>query len=68
MNKKLTNLENILTSRVAQLKQWLDEYGGGCREQQAQLEEGSEARAYWHYGYWVALSDVLTMLAAAADE
>jgi hypothetical protein len=31
--------------------------------EQRQLEDGSREQAYWHYGYMVALRDVLRFLA-----
>ena len=67
MDKKLLNLEGSLKTRIAHLKQWLDEHGRGCREKQAHLVEDSNERAYWHYGYWVALLDILALLSASEE-
>ncbi|HVT36587.1 MAG TPA: hypothetical protein VHE37_13445 [Nevskiaceae bacterium] len=64
MNTKIEKLESALRTRIAGLKDWLDQNGRGCREKQAHLTEDSDERAYWHYGYWVALVDLLALLTA----
>jgi len=51
-------LEKLLNRRIAKLSTWLDRHAPYCREEQAHLDEGSRERAYWHYGYVVALGDV----------
>ena len=68
MDKKILNVKNALTSRIDQMRRWLDEHGGNCREEQGHLEDGSPLRAYWHYGYWVGLMDALALLTAEGDD
>jgi hypothetical protein len=55
-------LEYTIGNRAEILAKWLRENAPECAEEQAHLDEGSEARAYWNYGYLVALRDVLDVL------
>jgi hypothetical protein len=48
--------------RAIEQFRWLKENGGACFDEQLHLNEGSQERTYWHYGYMVALSDVLCFL------
>jgi hypothetical protein len=48
--------------RAVKQFQWLKENGGVCFDEQLHLNEGSQERIYWHYGYMVALCDVLCFL------
>lgn len=48
--------------RVSELSDWLKEEAPECLSEQKQLNEGTQERAYWHYGYMVALRDVLRFL------
>lgn len=50
------------SDRAQGIKRWLKENGGACFEEQLHLNEGTQERVYWHYGYMAALSDVLCML------
>jgi hypothetical protein len=47
-----------LDERIAALSAWLDAHAPYCRDEQAHTIEGSRERAYWHYGYLIALIDV----------
>lgn len=49
------------------LSEWLEENGPYCAVEQAHLKAGSRERAYWHYGYLMALRDVQAMLASQRD-
>lgn len=51
-------LEQLLEKRIKRLSAWLDQNAAYCTQEQAHLDEGSRERAYWHYGYVVALADV----------
>ncbi len=51
-------LEQLLEKRIKRLSAWLDRNAPYCTQEQAHLDEGSRERAYWHYGYVVALADV----------
>lgn len=37
-----------------------------CFSEQKHLNDGTTERAYWHYGYMVALSDALRILTSAS--
>jgi hypothetical protein len=45
--------------RIRDLSKWLEENAPNCGTDQKHLEEGSQERAYWHFGYMVALRDTL---------
>ena len=51
-----------LERRVRGIQKWLDENGRGCQEEQKHTRAGTVERIYWHYGYMVALMDVLRYL------
>ncbi len=61
MDTKIRQIETLLAHRIADMTQWLSRHGRGCEEKQAHLADGDE-RAYWHYGYLVALRDMLAAL------
>lgn len=52
----------LIERRIRNMSDWLKEKGPDCVAEQAHLDEGSRERIYWHYGYLVALKDVLKML------
>jgi hypothetical protein len=49
-------------TRIRDVADWLEQNGGRCSVEQKHLDEGSQERVYWHYGYLVALKDVLRFL------
>ncbi len=55
-------LESLLEKRIQALSAWLSRHAAFCTQEQAHLDEGSRERAYWHYGYLVALGDVRAVL------
>jgi len=55
-------LEAVLEKRIAPLSQWLAQHAPYCAADQAHLDEGTRERAYWHYGYVIALTDVREVL------
>jgi hypothetical protein len=62
---RIDGVEERLDDLVAQhaaLRRWLAENAPAMVEEQRHLEEGSAERAYWHYGYMMALQDVLRLL------
>ena len=48
--------------RAAILEKWLNKYGPTALTDQRHLDEGSTERVYWHYGYLMALRDVLAII------
>jgi hypothetical protein len=53
-----------LDRRIEQLGEWLRENAPEC-DNQAHLDADTVERAYWHYGYLVALRDVRDLLRGA---
>jgi len=52
----------LIDERQADLFKWLRAEGREIVEAQAHLKGGSIEQAYWHYGYAIALRDVLQLL------
>lgn len=52
-----------IEARATALVNWLEENAPSCKAEQKHLDEGSQERAYWHYGHLTALRDVLRLLA-----
>lgn len=48
--------------RAKDTADWLKENGRECFDEQKHLDQGSQERIYWHYGYLVALRDVYSHL------
>ena len=57
----MSNVER-LRAREEEQTAWLLAHHPEVFAEQRHLDEGSQARAYWHYGYLVALRDVLKLL------
>jgi hypothetical protein len=55
-----------LANRARGILKWLKRTDSACFSEQRHLDEGSEERVYWHYGYMVALNDALKLLAGEA--
>ena len=53
---------SAIERRAADIREWLQKNAPDCLVEQRHLEEGSRERVYWHYGYMVALRDVLRFL------
>jgi hypothetical protein len=51
-----------LRDRATNLALWLESSAAGCQREQRHLEKGTPERAYWHYGYWMALRDTVGLL------
>jgi len=60
-------LAQMLEERIAALRGWLAGHAPACGREQAHLDEGTRERAYWHYGYLMALRDVLDVVAGRRD-
>jgi len=65
-NAQPQTLEDVLNSRRRDLAEWLSEHAPNCRDEQRHLDAETNERAYWHYGYMVAMSDVLALLGSAS--
>ncbi len=44
------------------IKDWLDENAPEVFEDQKHLDEGTEARAYWHFGRLITIQDAIRAL------
>lgn len=51
-----------IEKRIRDISEWLDRNGGSFKTEQRHLDEGSQERIYWHYGYLIALKDALRLL------
>lgn len=51
-----------IEKRASDLRDWLKQNAPGCFTEQRHLDENSREQVYWHYGYMVALRDVLRFL------
>lgn len=51
-----------LEFRLRSLKKWLAQNAPECSVEQKHLDEGSQERVYWNYGYMVALRDVIKLM------
>lgn len=49
---------NRIAQRIDVLAQWLHDNAPCCFADQRHLDADTPERAYWHYGYLVALRDV----------
>lgn len=58
MSDEAVEIGNI-QRRVRDLALWVKENGPQCMVEQKHCEEGSPERLYWHYGYLVAMRDIL---------
>lgn len=58
----MTTTLDAIRQRITDTEQWLSEQPIKVRQEQRHLEEGTQERAYWHYGYAMALKDVLRAL------
>jgi len=56
---------SAVQNRVRELDEWLLKNAPESLVEQKHLDEGTRERVYWHYGYMVALRDVLRFLTDA---
>lgn len=54
-----------ISQRIATLEAWMNENAPYADVEQKHLDENSLERAYWNYGYLVALRAVKRMLSAS---
>ena len=53
--------------KIEQMSEWLESTAPLCATEQKNLEEGSQERVYWLYGYLAALKDVLRFLTGSSE-
>jgi hypothetical protein len=56
---------SAIERRINDLCEWLQENAPASLSEQRHLDEGTQERAYWHFGYMSALRDVLRFLTDA---
>ena len=56
---------SAVQNRVRELDEWLRKNAPESLVEQEHLNEGTQERVYWHYGYMIALRDVLRFLTDA---
>lgn len=56
-------LAERIDERLAGIVQWIEENAPEIMDEQKHLNAGSAERAYWHYGYAIALRDIRKCLA-----
>lgn len=56
------HLTSALERRIAGIEDYLDKHSTKVKEQQAHLKESTTESLYWHYGYMMALKDILRQL------
>ncbi len=61
------DVTDVLASREADLSAWLGDNAPQCASEQTHLDAGTDQRAYWHFGYMMALRDVLALLSGSAS-
>ena len=54
-----TSLDSSVVQRIEGIEKWLSEQPTDVKEEQSHLREGSRERLYWHYGYLMALKDLV---------
>ncbi|HYA36196.1 MAG TPA: hypothetical protein VEF03_11290 [Candidatus Binataceae bacterium] len=67
---ELHQLEKICArfrERADGIESWLRDIDSRCRDEQLRNVEGTRERAYWHYGYTIALNDVRDLLRCASN-
>lgn len=57
-----STMREHLEGRIVAIEEWLKESHPNCFVEQAHLDAGTDGRAYWHYGYIVALQDALALI------
>jgi hypothetical protein len=60
------SLADLLHRREKGLSEWLKDNAPECGKEQRHLNEGSIERIYWHYGYMVAIRDVLAQITSTS--
>lgn len=51
----------LINDRVRQLSRWLEDESPYVQFDQRHLSDGTSEQAYWHFGYLVALRDVIAL-------
>jgi hypothetical protein len=52
----------LVISQRDEIQKWLETNASFATDEQKQLEANTPERAYWHYGYQAALTDMINLL------
>jgi hypothetical protein len=55
-----------IRTRIESIREWMDQEAPYVASDQRHMDEHTPERAYWHYGYQAALSDVLALMERGA--
>ncbi len=53
---------SVIRARMQSIREWMAEEAPYVTVDQRHLDANTPERAYWHYGYQAALSDVLALI------
>lgn len=63
MNREDTMVDlAALEQRARDTAEWLKRNGRECFDEQKHLDQNTQERIYWHYGYLIAIRDVIRFL------
>jgi hypothetical protein len=68
MAKLDPEIASAIRSRMEGIREWMADEAPYIRADQRHLDANTPERAYWHYGYQVALRDVLAMIERASED
>jgi hypothetical protein len=56
-----------IVERIAAMEEWMRQYGSSALREQRHLDRDSIERAYWNYGYLIALQEALALVTDQDD-
>ncbi len=56
------DIEENININITQIRRWLKSHAPHVFDEQIHLDEGTEEKAYWHYGYLTALENIQCIL------
>ncbi len=63
----MNDLSNVLKKRVKDTNDWIRVSCPEITKDQKHLDSCTSERAYWHYGYMIALRDVLRLIGTGSS-
>ena len=68
MTEREENIASAIRTRLRGIREWMAEEAPYVTADQRHLDANTPERAYWHYGYQAALSDVLAMVEGRSNQ
>jgi len=68
MSEPAPKITSAIRTRLQDIREWMAEEAPYVAADQRHLDANTPERAYWHYGYQAALSDVLAMIEGRANQ